>query len=441
MGDYLRDIGRVPLLTVAEEIELAWLIKAGEETLQRLITIKKNKGEAIENPGFTALLKAYLDELKTGLGEIRDSTGKVIKNPGLDDILKAYRANNNVSSRLTLSPEQARIVRIAKRAHDRMVSANLRWVVSLAKKYQGRGLGLPDLIQEGTLGLSRAAEKFDPTRGNKFSTYAKWWIQQGITRAIANQARTIRLPVHISEALARLRKTTRELSQNLGRTPNRKEVAAAMEISWEELEELLQRTKHIYSLDTVVSEDGDPLSAVIADSSSPSSEGLGMSLPDWGLDEALKSLSLSAREKDVLRLTLGLDGNEPITLAEVGRELGFSGERAGQIKAKALRKLREILNSPKEVVSKTPRVKRQSSIQSPPLEAREARIQGVEFPEEFLAILSPKEREVLLARQPRVDGKIPTWREVGKHVQIPPMTAHGAYKRVLKRWEKWGNRT
>jgi RNA polymerase primary sigma factor len=366
VGDFLREIGRVPLLTAVEEIELAHQIQAGEKILldlrKQISPNLSSEKEEIENPGFTALLKAYLDELKTELGEILDSKGKVIKNPELDDILIAYRANNNVSSRPTLSQKQARIVRAAKRAHVRMIKANLRLVVSVAKEYRGKGLDYLDLIQEGNLGLSRAAEKFNATMGYKFSTYAYWWIRQGIMRAIANQSRTIRLPVHLSEALARLRKTTRELSQTLGRTPNRQEIAAAMGMELEELEELLQNTQHTSSLDRVVTE-GGPLIDLIADSSSPSSEGLGISLPDGVLDEALAKLD--ERDQKVLRQYFGLDGHEPRTLAEVGRGLGISRERARQLKEKAFKKLREYLNPKAEDVPKTSRGKRKSPKKKP----------------------------------------------------------------------------
>jgi RNA polymerase primary sigma factor len=344
VGDFLREIGRVPLLTPAEEIELAHQIQAGEGILldlrKQISPNLSSKEEVIKNPGFAALLKAYLDELKTGLGEIRDSKGKVIKDPGLDDILKAYRANNNVSSRPTLSPKQARIVRIAKRAHDRMVSANLRWVVSLAKNYKGKGLDLLDLIQEGTLGLSRAAEKFDPTTGCKFSTYETWWIRQAIGRAINEKSRTIRLPVHVGEKLSKLRRVTRKLDQELGRTPNRQEIAAAMGMELDELEKLLKRTRPAVSLDRPVGEKRTSSSLdLLQDPARPSPyEVVDAILRRESLERVLSDI-LEDQERNVLSRRYGLDGNEPQTLEAIGEQFNVTRECIRQIEARALKKL------------------------------------------------------------------------------------------------------
>ena len=283
---YLATIGRIPLLTPAEEIELG-------NQVQAMMTLTEDGSKTFED-----------DEL----------TGK-----------------------------QRRVIRIGRRAKERMMKANLRLVVSVAKKYQGKGLELLDLIQEGSLGLERAVEKFDPTRGYKFSTYAFWWIRQSMTRAIACQSRTIRLPVHLSERLTTIRKVSLDLAHKLGAMPSRVEIAEAMDISLDELDSLLRQALTTSSLDAPVNgEEGRSF--------------LGDLIADTSLDEPLDIVEqrihheqlgrwlshLSEQEQHVLKLRFGLDGNERHTLAEIGRLMEVSRERVRQVELKALRKLRNL---------------------------------------------------------------------------------------------------
>ena len=283
IGWYLSTIGRVPLLTPAEEIELAHHVQAGKK------------------------LQALVD------GE--------------------------------LTARQKRQLRMGQRARDRMMAANLRLVVSVAKKYQNQGLELLDLVQEGAIGLERAVDKFDPAMGYKFSTYAYWWIRQGMTRAIDNSARTIRLPIHISEKLSKMRRITRELSHRLGRQPNRLELAHATGMRPEELEELMTQSAPCASLDAHArgEEDRSTLGELIADpASNEHFDSMDRHLQKEHLGAWLSQLN--EREQKILRLRFGLEGAEPLTLAEIGRQINVSRERVRQLEAKAIMKLRLMSN-------------------------------------------------------------------------------------------------
>jgi len=297
---YLRDIGRVPLLSHEQEITLG-------RQVQEYMQVERAELEIIELTGD----KPSIEELSNKL------------NLSTSIIKKRLRAG--------------------QRAKERMVAANLRLVVSVAKKYQGKGLELLDLVQEGSLGLERAVEKFDPTRGYKFSTYAFWWIRQSMTRAIACQSRTIRLPVHLSERLASIRKVSRDLAHKLGAMPSRIEIAEAMEIDVEELDSVLRQALSTSSLDAPVNgDDGRSfLGDLIADSNNE--EPLDQVEQKMHQEQLGKWLShLSEQEQHVLKLRFGLDGNERHTLAEIGRLLEVSRERVRQVELKALRKLRNL---------------------------------------------------------------------------------------------------
>ncbi len=279
---YLSTIGRVPLLTPAEEIELGNQVQA----MMRLTEEERDQD--------------YSDKEK-------------------------------------------KTIRVGRRSKERMMKANLRLVVSVAKKYQGKGLELLDLIQEGSLGLERAVEKFDPTRGYKFSTYAFWWIRQSMTRAIACQSRTIRLPVHLSERLTAIRKVSLELAHKLGAMPSRKEIAEAMDMPIDELDSLLRQALTTSSLDAPVNgEEGRSfLGDLIADNSH--AEPLDQVERGMHHEQLGRWLShLTDQERQVLELRFGLEGEERHTLAEIGRMLDVSRERVRQVELKALRKLRHL---------------------------------------------------------------------------------------------------
>ena len=293
---YLQDIGRVDRLSQEEELTLARLVRERE----RLLTLRPPPGATSEP-----------------------------------------QERERWAAAAGLSPAALRLaLHRGRRAKERMLQANLRLVVAVAKKYQQRGLDLLDLVQEGTLGLERGVERFDPTRGFRFSTYAYWWIRQGITRALASQSRTIRLPVHITEKLNRIRRLQRELSLRLGRSPTLAELAAALGLSEEVVRLTLQRQPRPISLDTRVGRGRDSdLGDLLEDPHATPEQ----CLTREQLHDDLESLleELSGREATVIRQRFGLEDDQPRTLTEIGEQLHLSRERVRQIESRALLKLRQ----------------------------------------------------------------------------------------------------
>jgi RNA polymerase primary sigma factor len=292
---YLKEIGRVPLLNAELEVEIAQAIEAGNEAAARL---------------------AAHELAEQGEGST-------------EDILDAGQLSRN-----------RRLMKKGLFAKDELIEANLRLVVSIAKRYRNRGLAFLDLIQEGNLGLMRAVDKFDHTKGFKFSTYATWWIRQAITRAIADQARTIRIPVHMVETINKVVWAQRQLLQELGREPTIEEVSQRVEFPIDRIREILRINQDTVSLEQPVGDEDDfNLSDMIEDRGAVvPDDAATRSLLDAAVREALGHLS--EREQDVVRLRFGLDDGKIRTLEEVGREFGVTRERVRQIESKTLAKLR-----------------------------------------------------------------------------------------------------
>lgn len=277
---------------------------------------------------------------------VLDTLDKEAQRGAQDDPIRIYLREIGSIPLLTADQE----IQLARQIHEggpdsiiakrKLVQGNLRLVVSIAKKYAGRGMQLLDLVQEGNLGLIRAAEKFDHERGYKFSTYATWWIRQAITRSIADQARTIRIPVHMIETINRLKKVTRELAQKKGSKPTDEEIAQAMEITISKLRDIVKMAQEPVSLETPIGKEEDSrLGDFIEDRDSQTPiTNVTQELLRKDILEVMSALS--ARERDVLRLRFGLDDGRQRTLEEVGQLFGVTRERIRQIEAKALRKLR-----------------------------------------------------------------------------------------------------
>ena len=264
-----------------------------------------------------------------------------------DDSVRLYLREIGKIPLLNAEEELAlaqRVVAGEKKAKDKMAEANMRLVVSIAKRYSGRGLDFLDLIQEGNTGLLRAVEKFDPDKGFKFSTYATWWIRQAITRAIADQARTIRIPVHMVETINKLLRTQRRMTQELNREPSIEELAKELEMEPEKVEYVMKIKQDITSLDAGVGRDGEEEDSVLADfiededSASPED-----SAASQLLKEQVQSIlsTLSEREQKIIKMRFGLENGKSHTLEEVGQEFAVTRERIRQIEAKALAKLRK----------------------------------------------------------------------------------------------------
>ncbi len=298
VGAFFKEMARYPLLKPEEEVELAQQVKLAAD-------IENKRQELAETSGSSPTKQALADALEIGVKELER---------------KLYQG------------------RVAKR---RMIRSNLRLVVSIAKRYLNRGVPFLDLIQEGAIGLNRAAEKFDPNKGYKFSTYAYWWIRQAITRTIANDARTIRLPIHIVEKLNKLKKAQRDLKQELQRNPTEAELAKALDVSESQLHQLLQLRRQSLSLNHRVGKGEDTeLLELLEDHE--------MRLPEDQMNEAMMNQEISdvlsdvltEREKDVISMRYGLNASQPYTLEEVGFMFNLSRERVRQIQSKAMRKLR-----------------------------------------------------------------------------------------------------
>ncbi|MDB9540930.1 RNA polymerase sigma factor, RpoD/SigA family [Anabaenopsis tanganyikae CS-531] len=304
---YLREIGRVPLLTREEEIIFG-------KQVQQMMT----------------------------LVEAKDSLGQEL---GHEPSLAEWAAHvNQTETQITHS------VTLGKRAKQKMIEANLRLVVAIAKKYQKRNMEFLDLIQEGTLGLERGVEKFDPTRGYKFSTYAYWWIRQAITRAIAQQGRTIRLPIHITEKLNKIKKVQRELAQKLGRSPNPAEIAQELELEPMQIREYLNMARQPVSLDVKVGDNQDTELQEMLEDEGPSPE---YYTTQEFLREDLNNLlaELTPQQRQVLALRFGLEDGHEMSLAKVGERLNLSRERVRQLEHQALAHLRRRRANVKEYVA------------------------------------------------------------------------------------------
>jgi RNA polymerase sigma factor (RpoD-like family) len=298
VGAFFKEMARYPLLKPDEEVELARRVRFIEEVRELQASLESQLGQ--------------------------------------------YPTKGQVAAELDLNEKQleSRLYqgRVAKR---KMIRSNLRLVVSIAKRYLNRGVPFLDLIQEGAMGLNRATEKFDPDKGYKFSTYAYWWIRQAITRAIANDARTIRLPIHIVEKLNKLKKAQRELKQKLSRNPSEAEMAEALEINVQQLRQLQQLRRQALSLNHRVGKEEDTeLMDLLEDEDNLSPEAkMNENMMRQEIWEVLGDV-LTPREKDVISLRYGLTTSEPCTLEEVGNMFNLSRERVRQIQSKAMRKLR-----------------------------------------------------------------------------------------------------
>jgi len=336
---YLKEIGKVPLLTAAQEVDLARRIEAGEFATELYDVHESEDGNGKVDG---KRLRIVVERVVAIREHQQDKFGKV-EGIGRDRIPKSWKPK----AQEDLEDFLRRVERDGQLAKKKLIEANLRLVVSIAKRYVGRGMLFLDLIQEGNLGLIRAVEKFDYSKGYKFSTYATWWIRQAITRAIADQARTIRIPVHMVETINKLVRVQRQLLQDLGREPTPEEIGRQMVIPAEKVREILKVSQEPVSLETPIGEEEDShLGDFIEDSEAVVPVDAASFIL---LQEQLEAVlhTLSEREKKVIQLRFGLLDGHPRTLEEVGREFGVTRERIRQIESKTLSKLRHPSRSQK----------------------------------------------------------------------------------------------
>jgi RNA polymerase primary sigma factor len=328
---YLREIGKVPLLTAAQEVDLAMRIEGGELAAQLLSST--GDGQGFDEGRFGRVVHAV-----TRVRTHQLDPEKRLRREGIgrETVSRGHRAGSRADATFFLR----RVAADAGRARRKLIESNLRLVVSIAKRYASRGMLFLDLAQEGNLGLIRAVEKFDYRKGYKFSTYATWWIRQAITRAIADQSRTIRVPVHMMEHLNKIARAVRELVQILGRDPTPEEIGERAGLSGEQVRRILGTSRHPISLETPVGEEEDAkLGDFIEDRDAiPLADAASRTVLVAQIEAVLQTLS--DRERGIIEMRFGLLGQEPGTLEDVGRAFGVTRERIRQIEAKTLCKLR-----------------------------------------------------------------------------------------------------